>query len=188
VTDSLSKQRGKRERLVESAQALIHEQGVQRTTLADIAEHADVPLGNVYYYFKTKDDLVDAVVDAHLERVHALLARLDARKSPQARLKGLTQNWSDAAQLVAQSGCPLGSLCAELAKADDGPSPQFFHVLSAWAEAQFRELGRRDAADLALMLLAGVQGAAVLSNTFHDAGIMTRQVRQLDRWIDSLSR
>jgi AcrR family transcriptional regulator len=187
MTDSELKQAGKRERLVASAQTLIHEQGVQRTTLADIAEHAEVPLGNVYYYFKTKDELVAAVTDAHLGRVRALLARLDARRSPKARLKGLTENWASAASVVARSGCPLGSLCSELAKDDDAATPPFFHVLSAWVEAQFRELGRRDAADLALMLLSGVQGAAMLSNTFHDASIMTRQVRQLDRWIDSLA-
>jgi AcrR family transcriptional regulator len=190
VTDLALKQPGKRERLVESARLLIHEQGIQRTTLAEIAERADVPLGNVYYYFKTKDDLVAAVVDDHLHNVRALLDRLDSRRSPRARLKGLTRNWADAASLVARSGCPLGSLCSELAKdADGGPSAgsELFELLASWAEAQFRELGRKDAADLALMLLSGVQGAAMLSNTFHDETIMIRQVRQLDRWVDSFA-
>lgn len=37
---------GKRDRLVASASELLHRQGVQRTTLAEIAEHADVPVGN----------------------------------------------------------------------------------------------------------------------------------------------
>jgi hypothetical protein len=37
------------------------------------------------------------------------------------------------------------------------------------------------------MLLSGVQGGALLSNTFHDETIMRRQVRQLDRWIDSIA-
>jgi TetR/AcrR family transcriptional regulator, transcriptional repressor for nem operon len=189
MPDSPVKEAGKRERLVESALTLIHEQGVHKTTLAEIADRADVPLGNVYYYFKTKDELVEAVVDEHLDNVHALLARLDARKSPKARLKGLTRNWAESAAIVAESGCPLGSLCSELSKQSSAPTveEQPFGVLASWAEAQFRELGRRDAADLALMLLAGVQGAAVLSNSFHDETIMTRQVRQLDRWIDSIA-
>jgi hypothetical protein len=55
-----------------------------------------------------------------------------------------------------------------------------------WAEAQFRTLGRKDARDLAFSLLAGVQGAALLANTFRDPEILTRQARQLDRWIDSV--
>src|SRR5436190_1322862 len=56
-----SKRPGKRERLVTAAQELVYRQGVARTTLAHIAEAADVPVGNVYYYFKTKDDIVGAV-------------------------------------------------------------------------------------------------------------------------------
>ena len=42
----------KRVRLVDAAKALIHKQGFNLSTLADIAQEADVPLGNVYYYFK----------------------------------------------------------------------------------------------------------------------------------------
>ena len=55
-----------------------------------------------------------------------------------------------------------------------------------WAEAQFLELGRRDARYLAHALIAGIQGAALLANTFRDPDILTRQTRHLERWIDSL--
>jgi hypothetical protein len=48
-------------------------------------------------------------------------------------------------------------------------------------------MGRRDAHELALTLFAGVQGAALLANTFRDPEIMARQVRHLERWIDSLT-
>ena len=52
MTNSTTEKRsGKRERLVDSARDLFHERGVQRTTLAEVAERAEVPLGNVYYYF-----------------------------------------------------------------------------------------------------------------------------------------
>ena len=55
---------GKRERLVGAACDLVYRLGAERTTLADIARAADVPLGNVYYYFRTKDDIfARAVVD-----------------------------------------------------------------------------------------------------------------------------
>ena len=63
VTDSADRvgpRRGKRERLAEAAAQVFHEQGVEKTTLTDIARAADVPVGNVYYYFKTKDELVGA--------------------------------------------------------------------------------------------------------------------------------
>jgi AcrR family transcriptional regulator len=47
---------------VESAKSLFYEQGVFPTTLAEVAERAEVPLGNVYCYFKTKEQ-IDAQTD-----------------------------------------------------------------------------------------------------------------------------
>jgi len=59
-------------------------------------------------------------------------------------------------------------------------------IIIDWAEDQFRQLERRDARDLALALFAGIQGAALLANTFRDPTILTRQGRHLERWIDTL--
>ena len=55
-----------------------------------------------------------------------------------------------------------------------------------WAEWQFTALGRRDAHDLAVALIASYQGIALLKNTFRDPELMTREARRLERWIDSL--
>jgi TetR/AcrR family transcriptional regulator, transcriptional repressor for nem operon len=188
MTDSVDR-RSKRERLIESAKTLIHEQGVHPTTLADVAKRADVPAGNVYYYFKAKDDLIRAVVDNYLDSADTMLADLDRLHSPQARLKGLTRGWLDIADTVAEHGCPVGSLSAELNKCD-GPlcaaGAEILGRIAGWAEKQFRELGRRDARDLAISLLSGIQGSALLANTFRDVEIMTRQTRHLEKWIDSL--
>jgi AcrR family transcriptional regulator len=192
MTDLLVKESpGKRERLVESARALIHEQGVQRTTLADIAEHADVPLGNVYYYFKSKDDLIGAILDGYKEEAEGLTLAFDRHRSPQARLKALVRNWSDMREMVASRGCPMGTLCAELDKNEDGRDRDAAAVMAIvidWSEGQFRQLGRRDARDLALTLFAGIQGAALLANAFRDPTILTRQGHHLERWIDTLTR
>ncbi len=47
------KRPAKRDRLIDAASQLFYEQGVERTTIADIGEPAaDVPLGNVHYYFQ----------------------------------------------------------------------------------------------------------------------------------------
>jgi TetR/AcrR family transcriptional regulator, transcriptional repressor for nem operon len=47
---------------------------VAATSLAEIAQAADVPLGNVYYYFKSKDELIRAVVAAHIEEVDTVMS------------------------------------------------------------------------------------------------------------------
>jgi TetR/AcrR family transcriptional repressor of nem operon len=188
MTD-LVRSTGKRERLIESAKRLIHEQGVHPTTLADVAKRADVPPGNVYYYFKIKEDLIRAVVDSYLDDADTMLAGLDRLRSPQARLKGLTRGWLDVADTVADHGCPVGSLCAELNKCNGELRTAGVEILGRvtnWAEKQFRQLGRRDAHDLAIALLSGIQGSALLANTFHDATVMAREARYLETWIDSL--
>src|ERR1700761_5671229 len=79
---------GKRARLIGAACQLVHEQGVENTTLADIAQAAGVPLGNVYYYFKTKNDIVRAVVETHADEANAMVAAIEgAYATPRERLK-----------------------------------------------------------------------------------------------------
>src|SRR5436305_14609451 len=78
---------GKRERLIAGARQVLHAQGVETTTLADIAAVAEVPVGNVYYYFKTKDELVAAAIGAHALDIETTLASLDRHRTPKARLK-----------------------------------------------------------------------------------------------------
>src|SRR6516165_11220777 len=98
MTDSLSgtvggakgAQAGKRERLIAAAAETIYATGVEKTTLADIAAAAGIPLGNVYYYFKTKNDLLQAVIETHLHEIGATLAATEAaHATPRERLKAL---------------------------------------------------------------------------------------------------
>jgi AcrR family transcriptional regulator len=187
--DSRASQPGKRERLVEGARHVLYEQGVERTTIADVAQAADVPAGNVYYYFKTKDELVEAAIAGHTEEVRTRLEALEVHRTPKARLKALVRMLADEAEAVARYGCPQGTLCSELDKRDGELSRSCADMLRLpvdWAERQFREMGRRDARELAFALIASYQGMALLTNAFRDPGLMTREAKRLDRWIDSL--
>ena len=180
---------GKRERLVAGARDVFHRQGVEKTTIADIARAADVPVGNVYYYFKTKDELVAAAIDSHARAIHAMLDSLARHRTPRARLKALVRELTAQRELAAQYGCPLGSLCSELDKRTDGLDRTCVQLLQLpidWVERQFRELGRRDARELAVALIASYQGVALLTNTFREPELMQREARRLERWIDSL--
>ena len=191
MTDSETRpKQGKRERLVTGAREVIHRQGVERTTIADIAQAAEVPVGNVYYYFKTKDEIVHAAIDGHAQDVRTMLDSLERHRTPQTRLKALVGALTDQRELAAQYGCPLGTLCSELDKRSDGLDHTCAQLLALpieWAERQFRLMGRRDARDLAVALMASYQGVALLTNTFRDPELMTREARRLERWIDSLA-
>jgi AcrR family transcriptional regulator len=188
--DPVLARRGKRERLLDAAADLLHRQGVEKTTLADIAQAADVPLGNIYYYYKTKDAIVDAVVQAHVRGIEETAASLDRRyHSPKGRLKAFMRLLAEQHDVIAQFGCPHGTLCSELEKtgrADDHAASRLLEIPIAWAEEQFRSMGRRDARDLAVEFIASYQGTAVLTQALREPELLSREGRRLERWIDSL--
>ncbi|MFD4505513.1 TetR/AcrR family transcriptional regulator [Streptomyces sp. NPDC058457] len=187
-----------------AAARVLHEQGVERTTLADIAREADVPVGNVYYYFKTKDELVQAALSEHTAHLDELTGRLDRLPDPRDRLKALVRAWVEQRDTAARYGCPTGTLAAELGKRTDGTldteAGAVIRRLLDWAAHQFRELelsgandgkngGTADAADpddLALTLVAGYQGMSLLANALRDPDVMTREGARLLGWLDSL--
>ena len=181
---------GKRERLVAAAAQLLHQQGIEKTTLAEIAQDADVPPGNVYYYFKTKDEVIEAVLDARVQEAVAMTAALERRhRTPKGRLKALVAAFAEQGETIARFGCPFGTLCSELDRrpADSEPAAtRLMRVPIQWAETQFRLMGRGDAHELALDLMARYEGTALLTKTFRDPDLLTREARRLARWIDSL--
>jgi AcrR family transcriptional regulator len=181
---------GKRDRLVAAALDLVHRQGVLATTLAQAAQAAGVPVGNVYYYFKTKDDLVRAVINARAQQVGAMLDSLEALADPATRLKALAHRWVEMREVVARYGCPFGTLSAELDKHEDGLDREAATLISLildWAQEQFRQMGRPDAREFAITLFSGVQGGALLASALRDPELLTGHVDRITQWIDSLA-
>ena len=92
-------------------------------------------------------------------------------------------------EIIVHYGCPLGTLCSELDKRPEDSSlavSELMRLPVQWAEAQFRLLGRADARDLALDLIAGYEGSALLASTMRDPSILTRAAARLSGWIDGL--
>ncbi|MFH9405150.1 TetR/AcrR family transcriptional regulator [Streptomyces sp. NPDC017638] len=180
----------KRRRLSAAAARVLHEQGVERTTLADIAREAGVPAGNVYYYFKTKDELVRAALAEHRARLDELTAGLDRLPDPRARLAALVESWTAERESTARHGCPTGTLAAELGKRADGTldaeAGAVLRRLLDWAAAQFRAWGVPDPDGHALTLVSAYQGMSLLAHALRDPAVMTAEGARLLRWLDSL--
>jgi TetR/AcrR family transcriptional repressor of nem operon len=180
----------KRERLLDAGQRLIHQQGFRSTTLADIARESGVPLGNVYYYFRTKDELLEAVATRLGDDFRARAAAIEsALVEPRARLLALLDAVAASRTALAEHGCPVGSLTQELNK--DGcrvrDSVNRALILRAeWATRQFRLLGRADAQELGVALVAAVQGIILMANVMHDPQVLVRQVARVKQWIMQL--
>jgi AcrR family transcriptional regulator len=181
---------GKRERLIDAARRLFHQQGVEKTALADIAAAAGVPVGNVFYYFKTKDALIDSVIETYGAAQETLSAVAGRARTPQGRLKALIRSWAQRRDLLAEHGCPIGSLSSELAKRDGELRDRSAAVLAAlidWSQAQFAAMGRRDARELAVALISAYEGVALLANALRDPGLIAAESRRLERWVDDLA-
>ena len=182
----------KRADLIAAATGLLHEQGFHRSTLADVAGRASVPLGNVYYYFKTKEALAEAVIAAHETALREQFASWDAaERNPRARLRRFVLAPLEAADRVIQFGCPHGSLCHELEKlGQDAPlaraGTRLLAVYIDWSEAQFRALGcdKRRSRALATDLIASVQGTMLLANALRSPALLEAGLRRVQRWLD----
>jgi len=184
------RQTDKRDRLIQTAVALVYQQGFHQTTLADIAQQAQVPLGTVYYFFKTKEALGEAVVEYHLCEFQARYQQWDHDPHPKSRLEAFIQSMLDSGQLLAQNGCPIGTLCSELHK-QGGPLAQqaskVFEGLLTWLTTQFQLMGKQDESeDLALHLLSTIEGAAVLAQSFQTSEYFEREASRLKGWIRTL--
>ena len=187
----MAKRNDKRTRLVEAADQLFHQQGVSNTTLANIATLADVPLGNVYYYFKSKDSIILAVIDRRKRAVQSLFSEWNEQTDIKSRLQSFINHAMTLAEEASQFGDALGSLCQELGKQggniSDAASGLMQDVLS-WCETQFQSLGRSevDSKKLALNLVASLQGISLITLTFRDPDYISRQNEFLSYWLQSL--
>lgn len=179
----------KRQRFVDAAGRVIHERGYARTSLADVATEARLPSGSLYYYFKTKEAIVAAIVAERLRDLEQRIARWEIDASPKVRLHGLIQVWVDDAELDARYGCPIGSLCYELAKltpSGENPAAEPLRVLLGWCAEQFAVAGAEPAETHALHLLSALQGISLIANAFQDPEMILRETDQLTRWVDGL--
>jgi AcrR family transcriptional regulator len=171
-----AKGEAKRQAIVESAAELIYDRGVVAASVAELIAIAAISKSQLYNYFESKDDLVQAVVRYQAGRVlgwHGmLLAEVDD-------FAGLLR-WRDsvvelAVEAVARGGCPLGSLASELANRSEGGARALREVFARWLDiieaafARIRDKGLLDPASeprqLAVLLLSAFQGGLVLAKT-----------------------
>ena len=179
-----------RTRLLQAAERTTYRYGFGNTAIADIAKEARIPLGNVYYYFKTKDEIGRAVVELRVSRFRKLLQDLGKADSPKERLCEFVRIKIRNREQLASGGCPVGTLCSELRKlggAAADKSTVLFTTALEWMETQFRALGKGDdSRGLAVHLLSATQGVSVLAHTFRDPNLIEIEAARLKEWIRTL--
>ena len=179
-----------RDHIVEAADQLFYRQGYEHTSFSDIADVVQISRGNFYHHFKSKDEILDAVIKARLASTQKMLEgwEIDG-KQPADRIQSfihiLVANRVD----IKRYGCPVGTLCTELAKLNhvsQAEANKLFTLYRTWLCRQFTLLGRAADSDaLAMHLLARSQGVATLANAFHDEKFIKQEVKLMCDWLRS---
>lgn len=177
-----------RDQIIEAADRLFYRHGFDHTSFSDIAEAVKISRGNFYYHFKSKDEILDAVIAVRLVNTQKMLDQWEAQgKTAAERIRSfihmLIANRAD----IKMHGCPVGSLCTELAKLLHGSRDEankLFTLFRTWLKRQFVELGFAEEADaLAMHLLARSQGVAALATAFHDEKFIRHEVDEMNDWL-----
>lgn len=177
-----------RGRIISAAARLIHERGVTGTTLDDVRTAAEVSGSQLAHYFADKDELVQAVIDHQADVIVG-----NQRKAALGTVEGL-QAWRDMVIAAARSadgmgGCPLGSLGSQLAETDPQARALIAAGFGRWLDAIRDGLRSLHAAghlstkvdpdDVAITLLAAVQGGLLLAQVQRNTGALETAVDTL---------
>ena len=182
-----------RDQIVEAADRFFYSQGYEHTSFADIASAVKISRGNFYYHFKTKDEILDAVIALRLANTRNMLELWESEGGgPAGRIRCFINILIANRTKIMAHGCPVGTLTAELAKLDHAAQAQaseLFALFRDWLGRQFVALGcKADADTLAMHLLARSQGVATLANAFHDETFIRQEVEQMNAWLDDSIR
>lgn len=89
-----------RKKIIETADALFYQQGFAQTSFTDISDTLNMSKGNFYYYFKSKDEILNAVIDKRSKEIRQDLAQWDeAESEPRMRLKRYITMLTDAQEI-----------------------------------------------------------------------------------------
>jgi TetR/AcrR family transcriptional regulator, transcriptional repressor for nem operon len=166
------------------AAQLVAERGPAGTSVDAVGVASNASKSQLYHYFGDKHGLIAAVIEHQCASVLGVQARLLAAVNDWDGL----ERWADAVvagieQRSTPGGCPLGTLAAELADADEDFRAELEAAFETWRGAiqgallRLRESGllstTADLGTLSSAMLASVQGGLLLAKISRD----TRHLR-----------
>jgi len=181
-----------REAIITAARRAFYERGYDDTSFTDLARLSGIPKGNFYYYFKSKQEVLTAVLDARLRDAKRALASWEATlATPRDRLARFVHMLTASRDDLIRYGCPMGSLLIELGKKHDALQETAFEPMQMyvdWVARQLELAGQTGAAarTLAIRLLARCQGAVVVAQAYRDPAVLDAEVESIRAWVDEL--
>lgn len=177
----------KRQQIVTATLQRFRTSGIGKTTLKDVAEASGVPLGNLYYYFKTREELILAALDACEEELDQLMTQwsaLTASDWMRAYFSWLLEDPAAATTF----GCPFGALALELRTLGDPAAARAAAIVQRYFQAfshhaQAMHLSEAEAEELFM----AVQGTYVVARIQDDAVQFEGSIKRIQEqlWKDA---
>ncbi len=180
-----------KERIILAADQLFYVRGYSQTSFSDIAEETGIPRGNFYYYFKTKDEILSAVLEHRQSLIEGLLEACENSSSePRDQLFYMVDVLVREEDSIIKYGCPLGTLSSELSKTSltmQQHVKSIFETLRQWIEKKLSSAGFSDRShSLSMEMLSRLQGTTVLANVYQDVDFLRRSALQHKQWLSEL--
>lgn len=183
-----------RQRMLDSASALIRERGASGTSMDDVLQHSRAPRGSVYHHFPGgRAQLVEEVVDRAGSALGEVLH--DAGDAtPLATFDAFIAIWKASLQASNfRAGCPVLAVAVEAN--DEAPqlTQAAARAFGSWRDALDTLLRAHSASPararrLATLTVAAVEGAVALSRVEHDTQPIDDVARELRALIREATR
>lgn len=178
---------GTRQEIVIAADDLFYRQGFAATPFARMAHEVGISRGNFYHHFKSKDEILAAVIDHRMEKTRGMLAQWECESSdPEDRICAFICILLVNEELIEEHGCPVGTLVFEMAKIGHPGfvgAREIFDLFRDWLSSQFSALGTAEPREAAMRVLAFSQGMAALSTAYRDREFVSGEVARLCHWV-----
>ena len=186
-----------RQRILEAARRLFHEQGFHATGISTILREADVNSGSLYHYFASKEALLSGVLAWYLDLLRPMVMNpVEGMTSdPLERIFALLSFYRQGLQMTDfKMGCPIGNLALEVGDDNDGARALIDQNFHNWSEVELGWLvaaGDRlpattDRRQLAGFILTVMEGAMMRARAAKSFAPFDESVGQLRAYIDQL--
>jgi AcrR family transcriptional regulator len=173
-----------RQRLVDVAKVLISRHGFAGTSLQMIADELGFSKAAIYYHFRTRDQLLVAVMEPMLHQIRRVVEMADAQRTPRTQMNAMVEGF---AQVVAKNR----SLAAVMVF--DPGVHRVLQLQPDWGDLIVRQLGllmQLDPGEMGVVkataLMTGLAGAATGAPLETDENELIEELSDIGRRIMGL--
>lgn len=186
-----------RKKLVEAARELFLERGYEAVGVAEILKKAGVNSGSLYYFFKTKEELLLAVLDWYLENLHPEVIE-PARQQTTDPIEQVFAVMNGYRQLLTMTecriGCPIGNLALEMSEKSEAVRGKIAQNFENWraalrdmfAAAKDRLAAGTDCDALATFCLTVMEGGMMQARAHRSLAQFEQSIALLRDYVERL--